>query len=132
PLGPQRPRGGHRHAHGLRAGRPGVDVGDVSRGLPGGPPGMTAAAWSLRCEACGRAYAGLDVRYRCECGGTLDVVQERPQPVAFGTFDARRASRADADRSGVWRFRELVLPIDPAQVVTRPEGNTNLYDVPAL
>jgi threonine synthase len=93
---------------------------------------VTATPWSLRCETCARSYAGLDVRYRCECGGTLDVVHERAAAVDFATFDARRASRFPADRSGVWRFRELVLPLEPQDVVTRPEGNTNLYDVPAL
>jgi threonine synthase len=93
---------------------------------------MTAATWSLRCEACGAGYPGLEVRYRCTCGGTLDVVHDLALPVDFARFDARRASRLPADRSGVWRFRELVLPLEPDEVVTRPEGNTNLYDVPDL
>ena len=93
---------------------------------------MTDTPWSLRCERCSRSYGGLDVRYRCECGGTLDVAAEGSPPVELALFDARRASRLPADRSGVWRFRELVLPLRPEEVVTRPEGNTNLYDVPDL
>jgi threonine synthase len=32
------------------------------------------------------------------------------------------------DCSGVWRFRELVLDLDPRHVVTRGEGNTTLYE----
>jgi threonine synthase len=47
-------------------------------------------------------------------------------------LDARRASRDPLDRSGVWRFRELILPLgDEALrqcVVTRGEGNTHLYE----
>ena len=34
--------------------------------------------------------------------------------------------------SGVWRYRELILPVDEAQIVSRPEGNTNLYRSPRL
>ena len=35
--------------------------------------------------------------------------------------------------SGVWRFKELVYPgIDDAAIVSRMEGNTNLYEVPRV
>jgi threonine synthase len=30
------------------------------------------------------------------------------------------------DSSGVWRYRELILPVAEQYVVTRPEGNTTL------
>jgi threonine synthase len=33
------------------------------------------------------------------------------------------------DRSGVWRYRELILPAPERFVVSRPEGNTSLYPV---
>jgi threonine synthase len=33
------------------------------------------------------------------------------------------------DCSGVWRYRELILPAPERCVVTRPEGNTGLYPV---
>ncbi|GCF08626.1 threonine synthase [Dictyobacter arantiisoli] len=33
------------------------------------------------------------------------------------------------DNSGVWRYRELILPAPERFVVTRPEGNTGLYPV---
>ena len=98
------------------------------------PPGATAA-WSLRCAECGREHAALEVRYRCDCGGTLDVVHPfvaGAPPVTFAALDARRGSFAPEDRSGVWRFRELVLPVAPGHIATRPEGNTNLYASPAL
>jgi threonine synthase len=84
-------------------------------------------AWRLACVDCARTYGALDVRYRCDCGGTLDVVHERRDVPPCEEFDRRRASRSMDDRSGVWRFRELVLPLDPATLVSKPEGNTNLY-----
>jgi threonine synthase len=92
--------------------------------------GTTPDAWVLRCVDCGRVHAALEVRYRCECGGTLDVEHDfgaAPGPVDTATLDARRASFAREDRSGVWRFREWVLPLPSAHVVSKPEGNTNLY-----
>jgi threonine synthase len=96
---------------------------------------MVDVSWSLRCVDCGAAWGGLDVRYRCDCGGTLDVIHDlealKGLPL-MQTFDERRASRDRLDRSGVWRFRELVLPLDQAFVTTRPEGNTGLYDSPRV
>ncbi|MGC1129712.1 MAG: threonine synthase [Candidatus Acidiferrales bacterium] len=46
------------------------------------------------------------------------------------TWKARRNSNDPRDRSGVWRFRDL-LPFDEsAAIVTLFEGNTPLYDAP--
>jgi threonine synthase len=67
-----------------------------------------------------------------KCGGLL-VAEHRNPAVTGGAlrelFDERaRASTLAAsalERSGVWRFRELVLP-DAADVVSQPEGNTPL------
>ena len=86
---------------------------------------MKAASWILRCLDCGTTFPGTDRRYLCTCGGTLDVIHT--PSVVLATFDARLASKRAIDRSGVWRFRELVLPLDEDAIVTKPEGNTNLY-----
>ena len=95
---------------------------------------MSGVPWRLVCVSCGDGYPGLDLRYRCDCGDVLDVVHEAAQhdPALLPLFDARLGSKDAIDRSGVWRFRELVLPLDPGDIVTRPEGNTNLYASPAL
>lgn len=47
------------------------------------------------------------------------------------TFNQRRAEQDDLERSGVWRFREL-LPFvgDLSQIVTLAEGNTPIYEAP--
>lgn len=46
-------------------------------------------------------------------------------------FSSRKTSQDPLDRSGVWRFREL-LPFvnDPSKIVTLAEGNTPIYEAP--
>ena len=93
--------------------------------------------FSLNCVRCGATYPGLDKRYRCTCGGTLDVHHD---PESFrlsrSDLDARRNSNEPMDRSGVWRFRELILPLGDDVlsdcVVTRGEGNTHLYEASSV
>ncbi|MEE2757835.1 MAG: threonine synthase [Myxococcota bacterium] len=83
----------------------------------------------LSCVECGQTYAPLQVRYRCDCGGTLDVLHKDTalNQVPLETFDRRLASKLPADKSGVWRFREFILPVDETDICTRGEGNTGLY-----
>lgn len=85
----------------------------------------------LSCTACATSYSAMDRRYRCDCGGTLDVVHDLEAlrgEALLERFDARRASPDPIDRSGVWRFRELILPVPTEHMVSRSEGNTHLYD----
>jgi threonine synthase len=49
-----------------------------------------------------------------------------------GRFAERRTSTDPIDRSGVWRFREMVLPTAGSTIVSHPEGNTPLLDRPAV
>lgn len=88
----------------------------------------------LACISCQKQFETDKVRYTCDCGGLLSV--ERPlswsSSLSASLFDSRRASRAEVDQSGVWRFREAVLDIEPAQIVTHPEGATRLYRRPSL
>jgi threonine synthase len=91
--------------------------------------------WTLRCVECGADFPGLEPRHRCVCGGTLDV-EHRP-PALRGAelrelWERRLGSRDPLDRSGVWRFRELVLPLEARFVATRQEGGTPLYDAPRV
>src|SRR6266849_4841041 len=127
---------------------------------------------SLRCVECSALYAGIEAgwkpRYRCDCGGVLEMKSNllKPQGTSStstaGTidvfssfepdsdlvppagailrqlFDERAATppiwsiSADSmllDYSGVWRYRELILPVPEQYIVSRPEGNTGLYPV---
>ncbi|MFL5653708.1 MAG: threonine synthase [Ktedonobacteraceae bacterium] len=124
---------------------------------------------SLRCVECSALYPALEVgavpRYRCDCGGILDVemefalfkTQAASLPVEPGVFSIS-ASNSDPvpgaalrqlfderastppiwsigpgemllDHSGVWRYRELILPAPEDYIISRPEGNTGLYPV---
>ncbi|MDQ3856259.1 MAG: threonine synthase [Chloroflexota bacterium] len=58
--------------------------------------------------------------------GSLDGEQLRT------LWAARRSGFGPEDRSGVWRFRELVAPLEADELVTRAEGNTGLYNSPDL
>ena len=81
----------------------------------------------LQCLACAHRYGLDEIRYTCDCGGLLSVERE-PFVVERATFDARRSAREPADSSGVWRFREAVLSVEPAALITHPEGGTRLYE----
>jgi len=81
-----------------------------------------------------------EVRYLCNCGGQLDVTHDLlalRTEIKRATFDARHRGapqpcvQPERD-SGVWRYRELILPVPPAAIVSRPEGNTPLYQHPRL
>jgi threonine synthase len=86
----------------------------------------------LRCMECGREYPANEVRNRCDCGGLLDIDLGITSPLATDLFDQRLGGRGRLDQSGVWRFRELLPTIPGDAIVTKPEGNTNLYDVESL
>ena len=91
-------------------------------------------ATQVHCALCGAPVAERSMQVVCaECGGLL--VAEHSDPPVTGEalrerFDARaRASalgESALERSGVWRFRELVLPDAGDDVVSQPEGNTPL------
>jgi threonine synthase len=130
PLGAQRRGCGARDDRRVRVGRSESGVVDLAGGLPRREARVTRRLLDLRCLDCGTTFPGTERRYLCTCGGTLDVIHT--PSVALATFDARLASKRAIDRSGVWRFRELVLPLDEDAIVTKPEGNTNLYTSPRL
>lgn len=87
------------------------------------------------CLACSQEAPELDPATRCRaCGGLLDVRHAQPavtgQPLR-DLFDGRLSqptspSPLPLSPSGVWRFRELVLPGVVEGIVSYPEGNTPL------
>jgi threonine synthase len=79
-----------------------------------------------RCVRCGRSIDALN-GFTCGCGGTLEVVHQFPE-ASLEVFESRLSHRDGPYRSGVWRYKELIHPrIGMDSIVTRPEGNTNLY-----
>lgn len=92
---------------------------------------------SLQCINCAQQYPIQRVIYACEaCGGLLDVRHEFSalrKPVSADTFDNRLGTFEAPYNSGVWRYKELVYPgIDNRSIVSRMEGNTNLYELPRV
>src|SRR6266480_313749 len=96
----------------------------------------------LRCVECSTSYPGIEAgwapRYRCQCGGVLEVEIRLSAGASHlrQLFDQRAATpptwplNTDTmlpDHSGVWRYRELILPVPAQFIISRPEGNTNLY-----
>jgi len=92
--------------------------------------------WQL-CTSCGSEISETDPHPRCpSCRGLLEV---RHRPPAQGgaalraTFDARWGVRRGVLTSGVWRYREAVLPsVATDQVLSYPEGNTPLLTSPLV
>ena len=104
--------------------------------VPNEAVSATAARASQRCmePGCGAGYA-LDERlYVCpRCGGLLDVEREAGAGEASGlrrVWDERLGSFEARDRSGVWRYRELLPFAEGEEVVSLCEGNTPLYEAP--
>ena len=91
----------------------------------------TAPTWQL-CAACGSEIPETDPHPRCpRCGGLLEVRHRAPAQggqALRATFDARRSVWRGPLASGVWRFREAVLPTAGEHVLTYPEGNTPLLE----
>jgi threonine synthase len=92
------------------------------------------ASWQV-CTACGNEMVETDPHPRCSnCGGLLEI-HHRPPTLTptelLHRFTERRGGAPGATPSGVWRFREIVLPSADA-VVSYPEGNTPLLHRVAL
>jgi threonine synthase len=88
------------------------------------------------CEDCGTRIPETDSRGDCPaCGGLLEIAHElSSDPSSLKEmFAERRAQVSGCEQSGVWRYRELVLPTAAdVDVVTHPEGNTPLMQRDAL
>jgi threonine synthase len=86
---------------------------------------------------CGQKYPIDSVIYGCEtCGGLLDVTHDLDalrSTVSRELFDRRLGTLDKPYNSGVWRYKEMIYPdIAPELIASRPEGNTHLYETPAL
>jgi threonine synthase len=91
-------------------------------------------SWQV-CVACGNEIPENDPHARCPtCGGLLEIAHRPPdltRDELLLRFTERRGQRPGAPASGVWRFREFVLP-SAEKVVSHPEGNTPLLHRDAI
>jgi threonine synthase len=95
------------------------------------PPALTHA---LRCVHCGAIERAPGPHFRCSaCSELLEIIYPEwagaPREFALRLREIwreRKASTSPEDRSGVWRFRELLPRVEPRHIVSMSEGNTPL------
>lgn len=99
--------------------------------MPASPPLPATGPSLLRCARCDARLPETSADTQCpRCGDLLDLLPAPPAERGAALarrFAERRGALRGPDASGVWRFRELVLP-HVADPVTFPEGNTPLVD----
>lgn len=91
---------------------------------------MKSPEMYLACISCGKTYDPWDLRYKCDCGGILDVKRDLSKidgEELRKLWDSRWGLKRGVESSGVWRYRELILSVPDEMIVTRQEGNTRLY-----
>jgi threonine synthase len=81
----------------------------------------------LRCINCKGEYDAKNI-WRCEkCDGLLEVIISDIK-ITKKDLDNRMKDREFPYKSGVWFYKELIHPlIKDSQIVSKPEGDTNLY-----
>ncbi|MGZ3520945.1 MAG: threonine synthase [Vulcanimicrobiaceae bacterium] len=94
----------------------------------------TMRSFTLVCGTCGSASpADADSSSCTQCGDVLEVRYERDFAVGPQTrerFRSRLSSFDVRDRSGVWRFRELLPEFAQTDIVSLGEGNAPEFGSP--
>ncbi len=85
----------------------------------------------LRCIICNKEYFLFGDKVKCDCGGPLEVYIKEEGNFSFfkDIWNKRLSSINKIDLSGVWRYRELVFNLEENEIITYPEGRTNLYNL---
>ncbi len=94
---------------------------------------LAAGAVSVqRCAGCGDITSELDGSAECAtCGGLYEIIHAIPDAhgaALLSRFAGRcctHPAKLGIEQSGVWRFREMVMP-SATDLVSHPEGNTPL------
>jgi len=105
---------------------------------PTSAPGVHSPGFRFRCIACRDLSDSAGQNFRCaQCGDLLEITypewkENRPDAEQLkSAWRHRRLSGDAVDLSGVWRFRELLPPLENgADAITLREGNTPLYELP--
>jgi threonine synthase len=91
---------------------------------------LTEGATSIqRCARCSAITSELDGTAECAaCGGLFEIIHATPEAhgaALLALFGLRSGIKPSCEPSGVWRYKELVMP-SAADPVSHPEGNTPL------
>ncbi len=87
----------------------------------------------LQCVSCQKTFPLFELRYECGCEGLLEVIHDDHEMKNLPKLaEQRLSSRLPEDRSGVWRFREAVVPLAAHELVTQQEGGTGFHAIEAL
>lgn len=82
-----------------------------------------------RCARCEAVTPELGSATECQgCGGLLEIIHATPDAhgaALLALFGMRSGMKPGGEPSGVWRYRELVMP-SVSEPVSHPEGNTPL------
>ncbi len=95
------------------------------------------ASYELRCSRCAKPALRHDAPCTA-CGELLEFALQAAPIDANAAREyvsmiaRRRAENHPLDRSGIWRWRELLPPIPHDAIVTLAEGNVPLYDSPEI
>jgi len=98
-------------------------------------PHSAAAVQKCISPDCAAEFALSERIYVCaSCGEPLEIdfsLEKPADPKALkAQWTARATSRDARDRSGVWRYREVLPFHERVPIVTLFEGNTPIYDAP--
>ncbi len=87
-----------------------------------------------RCDECGAEYDESAAASGCaRCKGLLSLDHGTPRSTGHVLRDELDAAWRNAPgASGVWRYRQLVLPNHVGETVSHPEGNTPLIERGAI
>lgn len=75
----------------------------------------------LRCYECGKQYPKTKIRYRCDCGGSLEIVYDYSGIRRKVTWPVLRKRKF-----GHWRYREFFPVIRHKNIISLGEGATPL------
>ena len=96
------------------------------------PAALPPPSFGVRCSECDTSFPDASPMFCTACRGLLSF--DLATPLRFDVerykniFASRRSSSHHCDRSGVWRFRELMPFIDVAAIVTLREGDVPVYE----
>jgi len=75
----------------------------------------------LQCVCCGRKYPKEEIRYRCDCGGSIEIVYDYSELIGkIGWADLRKRTFCH------WRYREFYPELKKKNIITMGEGGTAL------